>query len=155
MASKTLRFDKESGKMISRTEYDREEFVGMVNVLYDRLEEKDELIRLLREALDRPNDERLADAHATIRELKEEYRKLWQNSLIVLSQEEMDAKDIFVSNHFKENRKCYKMSTKFLLEVRENMGGQQEITLFCSECGTTHLIRRGEARREPFPNVAR
>lgn len=103
--AKKMKVIEVNGKPQLREYFDREDIIKMLNDAFDDLEgsikRKDEVIESQAREIDRPNDEKLADAIRENEMLKEKISELYKNSLYVLSAEDRKKSQEFWSEHRK------------------------------------------------------
>lgn len=119
------------GELVFMQEHDRDEFIGIVNTLYDRLEDKDKKIYVLEERLKRPTDEALAEAHEIIAALREENKKLQRDSLYMLSESDREKSHRF----WEEHRKTCAGKGRYMEWIVTGTGLGMCLEYKCKHCG--------------------
>lgn len=103
--AKKMKMMKVNGKPQLVEYFDREDIMKMLNDTFDDLEDsikrKDEVIESQAREIDRPNDEKLADAIRENEVLKEKISELYKNSLYMLSDEDRRKSHEFWDEHRK------------------------------------------------------
>lgn len=148
MPRKFLKLNKETKEFEAVEEHSRDEFIGIVNTLYDRLEDRDKKIYTLEERLKRPTDEALTQAYEIIDRMKLDYETLYQLSFIKMTPKQYEILEGWKLRHWKENRKCQRMGLKYERFVED---GQLKIR--CNLCGEVLIL--GEEENYRFSSTVR
>lgn len=124
-------------KLESEEIFERETDVFDIAKLEDTISRLNKRNGELKEKLNAPTDERLAEAYEKIAKLEEEIKRLRRNSLIGLTDAEEKELKEWKSKHLKESSGCMRMRLKFMPFAK----GRDNVEVMCNICGATHKIR--------------